>query len=102
MKDNHALENLRAWRDTLLTATVRNQELYDADGEVIYFLAAERSNGTKNILLSFGGPGLRIYYGKRSNELIMHGYSWDEDVEETVSFPTPVHDHLIKLLNLIP
>lgn len=102
MSDNHALDNLRGWRDTLLTATARDRELYDSDGEVIYFLAAERRNGKKSILLSFGGPGLRIYYGKRSNELIMHGYSWDESVEETVSFPTPVHDHLIKLLNLIP
>lgn len=102
MGDTQALDNLRAWRDTLLTSQVRGKELYDADGEIIYFLSAERSNGKKNILLTYGGPGLRIYHGKRSGELVMHGYSWGEDVEETVSFPSPVHDHLTNLLNLIP
>ena len=98
MSDTQHIDNLRGWRNTLMTASLKDNTHIDDEGYEIYFLAVDEIEGEKSILVSFGGPGLRIYMGKRPGEVVMRGFSWGDEYEEVVSFPEHVHRVLARSL----
>lgn len=98
MSDTQHIDNLRGWRDTLMNARIKDNTLIDEEGYEIYFLAVDEIQGEKSILVSWGGPGLRIYMGQRPGEVIMRGFSWGDEYEEVVSFPEHVYRVLARQL----
>ena len=85
-----AIDNMRGWIETLQGSRVTNGQLIDPDGYEVYFLSVERDKDGPNILLTYGGPGLRVYATDDPRTLMFHGYSMDEDYREAVTLPGDV------------
>ena len=86
-----ARDNMDGWVETLQKSKVINGQLIDEDGYEIYFLSVENDDDDgPNILLTYGGPGLRVYATDNPRDLMFHGYSMDEDYREPVTLPEDV------------
>ena len=85
-----ARDNMNGWIETLQGSKVIDGQLIDPDGYEVYFLSVENDEDGPNILLTYGGPGLRVYATDNPRELMFHGYSMDEDYRETVTLPEDV------------
>lgn len=94
-----ALDNMNGWKETLQGSKVIDGQLIDPEGYEVYFLGFERDEDGPNILLTYGGPGLRVYATDSPNELLFHGYSMDEDYRESVTLPGDVARFLRGLLH---
>jgi hypothetical protein len=90
------IDNMHGWRDTLKKARVENNELIDEEGEPIYFLAVDREP-KRNILLTYGGPGLRLFRTNDPQWFRLYGYWWNEECEEDVWLPNiaPILNRLL-------
>ena len=85
-----ALDNMNGWIQTLQESRVTDGQLIDPEGYEVSFLSVERDEDGPNILLTYGGPGLRVYLTDDPATLMFHGYSIDEDHRETVTLPGDV------------
>ena len=85
-----ARDNMDGWIQTLQGSKVIDGQLIDPEGYEVYFLSVENDEDGPNILLTYGGPGLRVYATDDPRELMFHGYSMDEDYREIVTLPEEV------------